>query len=276
MKQLWRSRSILRGHALLTLPSLVAICVVPFFGYRAVGPDEVVYFALAGIALAWQWRSHEFPAWKESALRDDFSASDVEEMSHRASFVLPWEAAIGAFALHTAAAGLCAFHLGPWLLGRWFAWVVPLAGSSIHIWPGDYWMQHFESVSIVPAMVIGYILSRYVPRMSLLPWVVPSTVLAERLLAFTVPAASVLSAHSLSRFQYFFDIQRSMPRWSADLVGNDVVRVAEQIGVVAPFYGALGYTLGALAQRYGVLDKLRPSPVQESDAESARVGKTME
>lgn len=170
-------------------------------------------------------------------------------MSHRASFILPWEAMIGSFALHTAAAGLYAFHLGPWDLGRWFAGVPLLTGFSLHIWPGDYWMQHFESVSVVPAMVVGYILSRYVPKMSLLGWVVPSAVLAEKLLAFTAPATSVLATQSLSGFQYFFEIHRSVPRWTADLVGNDVVRVAEQIAVVAPFYGATGYTLGALAQR---------------------------
>ena len=55
-----------------------------------------------------------------------------------------------------------------------------------------------------------------------------------------------------------------------------MVRVAEQIGVVAPFYGALGYTLGALAQGYGVLDKLTPSPGPEPEAESGKVEQTVE
>ena len=167
--------------------------MVAVLGYRAVGPDEVVYFTLAGLALAWRWRSHEFPARKQSILRDDSPERDVEEMSNCASFILPWEAIIGSFALHTAAAGLCAFHLGPWVLLRWFAWVPPLTLFSMHIWPGDYWMQHFESVNVVPAMVVGYILSRHVPKMSLLAWVVPSAALAEKLLAFTAPATSVLS-----------------------------------------------------------------------------------
>ena len=65
-----------------------------------------------------------------------------------------------------------------------------------------------------------------------------------------------------------------MPRWTADLVGNDVVRVAEQIGVVAPFYGALGYTLGALAQ--SMESWTRPSPVPEPEAESGKVEETVE
>lgn len=77
-------------------------------------------------------------------------------------------------------------------------------------------------------------------------------------------------------FNTFFEIYRSVPRRTADLVGNDVVRVAEKIGVVPPFYGALGYTPGALAQGHGVLDKLRPSPVQEPEAESGKVKETVE
>lgn len=112
MKQTWRSRSILRGHVLLSIPSLVAVCVVPVLGYCAVGPDEVVYFTLAGLALAWQWRSHEFPAWKQSILRDDSPERDIEEMSHRASFLLPWEAMIGHSLAH-GSGGSVRFSLRP-------------------------------------------------------------------------------------------------------------------------------------------------------------------
>jgi hypothetical protein len=269
------SRAVVVGHLTLTVPAIAAILLVPFLGLRMFGPFLFVYYVLAGMTVGWQWYSVALPGWKRWLARKGVQEEEVEHLAHRAGLVWPGEATIGPFAFHTTAAAACGIHLGPWLLSRWFVWILPLAGMSTRTPTGDDYLQHFELVSIVPAFVVGYILSRHLGRLAACAWILPTVVLAYKLVAFTEPYASILAPHSSTRFSYFFVIQRSMPTFTPGFGGVDPVRVAQQMTVVAPFYAGLAYSIGALAARHNVSKKfLGPSPDMQPESEITQTEKT--
>jgi hypothetical protein len=258
------SRATLVGHLTLTAPAIAGILLVPFFGLRMLGPSLFLYYVMASIALGWQWYLVALPNWKKWLTAKGAQPEGVDALAHRSGLAWPVDAAIGPFALHTAAAAVCGIHLGPWLLSRWYAWILPLTGRSSHIPTGNDHLQNFELVSIVPALVIGYLLSRRFEKFAAYAWVLPTVVLMYKLLTFTEPMVSVLAASdSLTRFDYFFVIQRTMPTFTPGFGGVDPIRVAEQMTVVAPFYAGLAYSVGALAGKRKLLDGVfRRSPMQ--------------
>jgi len=270
-------RAIVIGHLTITTPAIGAILLVPFLGLPMFGPHLFVYYVLAGLAAAWQWHSLALRGWEEWLVRKAVQGSEEEHFARRAGLVWPGESVIGPFALHTTAAAVCGIHLGPWLLSRWFVWILPLAGMSTGAPTGTDYFRHFELASIVPALVVGYLLSQYVPRLGTLAWFVPTVILVYKLLTFTEPYASILSPHSSTRFAYFFDIQRSIPSFTSFAAGlgdGDPIRFVEQMFVVAPFYAGLAYSVGALGGSHDLLKKLfKPSPMP-SDREIAQLQET--
>lgn len=193
---------------------------------------------------------------------------------HRAGLTWLGDTEIGPFALHTTAAAVCGIHLGPWLLNCWFFLVLPLAGLTRTPTGNDY-LQHFEVASVVPAFVVGYVLSLYFRRRGTWAWIVPAVVLLYKLLTFVDPYASVLVPHVSTRFSYFFIIQRIAPTFAPGFGGVDVVRVAEQMFVIAPFYSGLAYSIGALAVRHSLLtqffrhsSRIQPESEINTDAEN--------
>ena len=163
-----------------------------------------------------------------------------------------------AFCLHTATVYIWAIHFAPWLVGRWFAWGAPMFGQPASVPPGDWYLQHLELVSTVPALLIGYIAAhRRVESVAVWAWAVPGLVLAYKILRFH-SLSSVLASTPVSALSYFFDIQRSMPTM-ADLGASDPVRVLAQMTITAPFYAGTGYSLGALASKHRLLARILPS-----------------
>jgi hypothetical protein len=69
----------------------------------------------------------------------------------------PWFGVIPAFALHTAIVYTCALHISGYLGGRWFAWFVPVLHISTDMPGPDWYLQHLELVTIVSALIAGYI-----------------------------------------------------------------------------------------------------------------------
>src|SRR5712692_455407 len=271
------SRAVVVGHLTLTAPVIAAILLVPFFGLRMFGPFLLLYYVLAGMTVAWQWYSVALPGWRKWLIRKGVQDEEVENLGRRAGLVWPGEAVIGPFALHTTAAAVCGIHFGPWLLSRWFVRILPLAGMSTGTPTGDYYLQHFELVSIFPALVVGYVLSRHFPRLATFAWILPTMVLLYKLLTFAEPYASILAPHSSTRFSYFFAIERSMPTFTPGFGGVDPVRVAQQMFVVAPFYAGLAYSIGALAARHNLLKKLfGHSPSMQPESEVTQTEKTPE
>jgi len=181
---------------------------------------------------------------------------------------LPWFGFIPAFALHTAIVYTCALHISGFLVGRWFAWVAPILQISSSVPPVDWYLQHFEVVIIIPALVAGYVnVSRFVPALVGRPiwdtrfdsaiswaWCAPALVLLYRMLQYHAPS-SVLFGTSMTAIKYFFDIEKAMPTW-ANPLASDPVRVAAQMFVTAPFYAGVAYSLGALLSKRELLTKL--------------------
>jgi hypothetical protein len=270
------SRATLVGHLILTAPAVAAILLVPFFGLRMLGPFLFFYYITMGIAIGWQWYLVALPKWKIWLTGKGAQQEEVDALAIRSGLAWPVDAAIGPFALHTATAAVCGIHLGPWLLSRWYVWILPLTGRSSHIPTGNDHLQNFELVSIVPALVVGYLLARRFGRFATYAWVFPTAVLAYKLLTFTEPYVSVLAgSSSMTRFEYFFVIQRTMPTFTAGFGGVDPIRVALQMTVVAPFYSGLAYSVGALAGKRNLVErvfphssmKVEPEPIETDQSE---------
>jgi hypothetical protein len=159
-------------------------------------------------------------------------------------------------------------YLSVILVGRWFAWVAPALNIPRGIAPADWYLRHLEVVTIVPALIAGYIdLVRILPATvgkqigewrsgsaGAWAWAIPTAVLVFRMLTFHTPS-SVLFGTSMSAFKYFFDIQQNMPTF-ANPLASDPVRVLAQMSVTAPFYAGLAYSLGALLWKHRELAML--------------------
>jgi hypothetical protein len=277
MDDAFTARAVAIGHLTLTVPAIAAILLVPFFGLRMFDPVLLLYYLLAGIAMAWQWYSVALPDWKKWLMGKAVPQEDIDNLAHRAGLAWPAGiAGIGFFALHTTAVAICGIHLGPWLLSRWYAWILPLLGMSSHTPTGNDWLQNFELVSIVPAFVVGYLVSRRFGRLATYAWILPTLILAYELLKFTEPQVSVLAAHSSTRFQYFLMIQRTMPTFAPGFGGVDPVRFALQTLAVAPFYAGLAYTAGALAAKHDLLKRIFGSSPMQPEPEMTQTEKHAE
>lgn len=172
-----------------------------------------------------------------------------------------------AFTVHTLVAYNCALHLSQ-LVFHWFGWIAPPLHSTISIPATDWYLQHFELVTSIPALVIGYVnVVRFFPAVAreylhetrigsvaFWTWTVPTLVLLYRMLQYHAPS-SVLYGSSMTAMRYFFDIQKVMPTVSNPLA-SDPERVWAQMSVTAPFYAGLAYSLGVLASKHSLVTKL--------------------
>jgi hypothetical protein len=267
-----KARDVLIGHLTITVPVLLATPVVLSWGLQQFGPQLWPYYVSGGLTIAWQWYSLALPHWLGLLRSEGMQGQQTEEVARSWGLIWPGTAAVGSFALHTTACAVCAIHFGPWLLSRWFAWIVPLTGMAHHAASGDDWFQHFELVSIVPALLVGYILSRKFRGMATWAWILPTVILAYDILTFSEPPSSVLAPNSSTRFSYFFAIQRSIPTL---LGGGDFVRVSDQMDVVAPFYAGVAYAIGALAAKHYLLEKFFGHPRNVQPEPGDRAEKTV-
>ena len=192
-------------------------------------------------------------------------ASTLRAQTEKSTSPLGLVAALG---IHTLIVYACAVHLSQWLVFHWFGLVAPILQISINMPAADWYLQHLEIMTIVPALVIGYIkMTRFLPAtirsnigedqadsVGIWAWAIPTLVLGYKMLLFH-PPSSVLYDNSISAINYFFDIQKVMPTMRNPLA-SDPIRVWAQMIVTAPFYAGVAYSLGALASKHGLLTKL--------------------
>jgi hypothetical protein len=255
------TRAVALGYLTITTPVVGITAATVRFLLYAFGPAEMVYFVFTGVALSWQWYVMAIARWKESLANRGFQCDEIERLARRSGLHWPGASSIGAFALHTAAAEMCAVNLGPWLVYHWFGWMLPLFGLSTIILGTDYYLQHLETISIVPALVVGYFVARHLPRLAATAWIVPTAILSYKLWTFVDPHASVLAASNpFARFSYYFDIVPVMPTLR-DLYSPDPTRVLQQMLVVAPFYSGFAYSAGAFLSRRRIFDHFVGSSV---------------
>lgn len=260
---------VLLGHLAITVPVVLAVPLFVYWGLGEFGPLLWPYYVTGGLALAWQWYSIALPRWQNLIAKDGVQANALSDIARRSGFVWPGAEAIGSFALHTTAVSLCGIFLGPWLFSRWFVWILPLLRILPDMPRGDYWLQHLELVSIIPALVFGALVARYFERLASWAWVVPTMILSYKLLTFTNPDASVLApADQWSRFSYYFVIQQHMPTFSnLGLGGSDPIRVAQQLDITVPFYSGIAYSIGARLTKHKVIERFVSSLRRESEPE---------
>jgi hypothetical protein len=251
---------VLLGHLAITVPVVLAVPLVVYWGLGEFGPLLWPYYVTAGIALGWQWYLIALPRWKGLL---------TEDVARRSGLVWPGAGAIGSFALHTTAVPLCGIFLGPWLFSRWFVWILPLFRVSPAMPRAEYWLQNLESVSIIPALVFGALIARYFEKLASWAWIVPTIILTYKLLTYTNPNVSVFaSADSWSRFSYYFVIQQHMPTFSRSFgVSGDPIRVAQQLDVTVPFYSGIAYSVGALLTKHKVIERFVSSLRREPEPE---------
>jgi hypothetical protein len=174
---------------------------------------------------------------------------------------------VAAFMLHTYVAYTCAMHLSEWLVFHWFGWVMPVLHVFTSTPATDWYLQHFELMTILPALVVGYInIARFLPNtirdfihesrhsVATWAWIFPTLVLSFRMLEYHAPS-SVLYRSSMTAMKYFFEIQRAMPT-RQNLLAIDTARVWAQMSITAPFYAGVAYSLGALSSKHRVPTKL--------------------
>jgi hypothetical protein len=184
------------------------------------------------------------------------STSDSCSMAVMASHGSP-EKLVGrvpVFGLHTIAVYACATHISPWLVGRWFAWFMPMLGISTVTPAANWYLQHLELVSIIPALVAGYLVVRQPDSVATWAWGIPAVVLVYKMLRYQAPS-SVLFGTSMSAVRYFFEIERTMPtmRYTTP---SDPIRVLAQMSITAPFYAGVAYSFGAWVSKQDLLRKL--------------------
>jgi len=259
----------LLGHLLITIPAIAVIPLILYCGLYMFGPDLLLYYLCAGLAVSWQWYSIAVPRWKESLRKKNVQESEIEDIQRRTGLRWPGASTVGLFALHATVAAICALRAGPWLVGHWFAWILPLSGRTSPTGftaYSDYYLQHLELLSTLPALVVGYIICRYLPKLAIWAWILPTLVLSYKLLTFTDPQASAFISHPLSRFSYYFVIVRLTPTFT-DLRGSDPIRLVQQMAVVEPFYSGVAYSIGALLESHKILERIIGSIFSEPEPE---------
>jgi hypothetical protein len=131
----------------------------------------------------------------------------------------------------------------------------------------DFYLQHFEFANVIPAFILGYIISRKFPEFGSWGWLLPTAVISYKLLTFSDPNVSVLAASNpWRRFSYYFVIEPRMPTLY-DLRGSDFHRVLEQVTVVAAFYSSIAYSIGAFAMKTKVLQRILERLSREPEPE---------
>src|ERR1017187_2127211 len=90
----------------------------------------------------------------------------------------------GFLLLHTLALYVCALFFSPRLVSLWFLWIAPRLQISSNLRATDWFLQHILLVSIVPALIVGYLNVRRPNSMATWSWSVPAVVLAYKMLTY--------------------------------------------------------------------------------------------
>jgi hypothetical protein len=179
-----------------------------------------------------------------------------------------WLGHIPSFALHILIIYILALHISSMLVGYWFAWVARALQFHTTVPRGDWYLQHFEVITIVPAFIAGCVnVVRFIPAIvggrvkearrepaAAWAWTVPTLILIYKIVQYA-PPSSVLFGSSMSAARYFFDIQRVMPRFTNVVIG-DPIRVWAQMSVTGPFYAGVAYSLAAFSANRQLLKKI--------------------
>lgn len=160
---------------------------------------------------------------------------------------------VGAFCLHLLTVYLCALHLSPWIVGHTFNWLLATFKVLPQISPADWYLQHLTLISIIPALLVGYLAALRMSSTATWVWLVPTAWLAYKMIQYS--ASGSVFGTSMSAYEFFFAIQKTMPN-SWNWTTTNPVRVLAQMTVTAPFYSGMAYSLGALLSKHKLIVRL--------------------
>jgi hypothetical protein len=128
--------------------------------------------------------------------------------------------------------------------------------------------SHLLVFSLVPAFLTGLANARFKQKITEFTWVVPTLVLAYKLVTFSAPT-SVPAVQSWAVFHQYFGGGFLIPEyrswhefWRITQSNPDMIRGMAQHTFTAPFYAGLGYSVGGglsrrTALHYFVNDKIK-------------------
>lgn len=159
------------------------------------------------------------------------------------------------YALHLAAVYLIVNSTTMWLAGRVHETVLPLIQQHP---PTEGSLQfvfsHLFFFSLFPALLVGFVYAQWYPhRVALFVWVVPLAILIFKFCVFPTTA---FENHFAAAFHEYFGGRFLIGEFHSyrelfQLYGNpDMRRGMQQLNFTAPFYAAIGYSIGTWLGMY--------------------------
>jgi hypothetical protein len=154
------------------------------------------------------------------------------------------------FGVHLGAVYLIVHFCTPWLAG-WVRWkVLPFLQQPTTSSSGtEFLFSHIFALSFFPALAAGMITSKWKHRSAEWVWVVPTSILFYKLLAFPSVASVLGQNESWPAFHHYFGGGFLLPQtnnwkdfWT--VVGsNGAARLFDQLNFTAPFYAGIAYSM---------------------------------
>jgi hypothetical protein len=166
------------------------------------------------------------------------------------------------FLLHLSVVYFIARYAVPWLSGWTEGRLLPLLGLSTSSSRFEFLFSHVFILSFALAFAAGLINARFKHKAAWFVWLVPSAILAYKLITF--PSVSVLSVQSHPVLHYYFAGGFHIPQfsnwqdfWTLVQKNPEMARGMAQLNYSAPFYAGVGYSTTAwIGQRLSFAEKI--------------------
>ena len=183
------------------------------------------------------------------------------------------------FVVHLAVVYLLVTSLTPWLAGWAQSVLLPKLGWPKSVSQFQFLFSHLLVLSFVPAFVAGLANVRLRQKVAAYVWLVPSAILAYKLL--TYPTVSVFQSRAMSAFHQYFEGGFLIPEyrnwqefWSVTASNADMERGMAQLHFTAPFYAGVAYSV---ARWIGArIDLRRKLTTKVAEWETAKFGPRQE
>jgi hypothetical protein len=174
------------------------------------------------------------------------------------------------FLPHLATIYLIVHFCTPWLAGWTRGWLLPLLHMTSSSSSGfEFLFSHLFVFSAFPAFVAGLVNARFRHKAAEFVWVVPTAVLAYKLITFPAATSVFQSSASPVLHQYFgggflIPEYRDWPDfWRIVASDPDVLRGLAQVTFTAPFYAGLAYSAAAWISLHTGVDRTVIEKVKE-------------
>jgi hypothetical protein len=153
---------------------------------------------------------------------------------------------------HVAAVYLIVHFCTPWLAAWTRGTLLPLLQMPSNSSSGfEFFFSHLFVFSFVPAFLAGLVNARFKHTVAEFVWVVPTAILAYKLITFPA-VASVFQSPSSSAFHQYFgggfliaEYRDWDDFWRIVRSNPDMMRGMAQVSFTAPFYAGVGYSVAA-------------------------------